>query len=55
MVEGDRVKYVGASSSGLAGGHAQVSHASTSGYEQLFPSRSALGCGNNRRLSTGAL
>jgi hypothetical protein len=33
---GDRVKYVGASSAGLAGGLALINHATTSGYENQF-------------------
>lgn len=36
MDAGDRVKYVGASSAGLAGGLALISHATTSGYECHF-------------------
>lgn len=31
---GDRVKYIGASSAGLTGGLALLSHATTSGYRQ---------------------
>lgn len=33
---GDRVKYIGASSAGLNGGLALLSHATTSGYRQRF-------------------